>query len=256
MDRLKGKVAIVTGGGSGMGRSACILFAKEGARVVAAEMDAKTGQETVDIIKKAGGDAVFVKTDVSNPSDCQKMVKTAVDTYGKLNVLFNNAGIIGWEGVSLADATLEMFNKVIEVNLKGVFYGMKYAIPEMLKAGGGSIINTSSCVVERTMYHFGGYCASKGGVLALSHQAAADYISQNIRVNAILPGFVKTPMLGIFFAGNPEIEKQQAALHPMGRLGSPDEVAWLVLFLASDESSYITAEDFTIDGGFNRLARA
>lgn len=256
MDRLKGKVAVVTGGGSGMGRSSCVLFAKEGAKVVVAELDAKTGQETVEIIKKAGGDAVFVKTDVSNPSDCQRMVKTAVDTYGKLDILFNNAGIIGWEGVPLADATLEMFNKVVDVDLKGVFHGMKYGIPEMLKAGGGSIINTSSCVVERTMYHFGGYCASKGGVLALSRQAAADYIAKNIRVNCILPGFINTPMLGIFFAGNPEAEKQMATLHPKGRLGTPDEVAWLALFLASDESSYITGIDITIDGGFNRLARA
>lgn len=256
MDRLEGKVAIVTGGGSGMGRSGCVLFAKEGAKVVVAELDDKSGQETVGMIKKASGDAVFVQTDVSNPSDCQKMVKTAVATYGKLDILFNNAGIIGWEGVPLADATLETFSKVIDVNLKGVFYGMKYAIPEMLRAGGGSIINTASNVIERTMYHFGGYCASKGGVLALSRQAAADYISQNIRVNSILPGFIRTPMLGIFFAENPDVEKQLATLHPMGRLGTPEEVAWLVLFLASDESSYITGIDITVDGGFNRLARA
>jgi NAD(P)-dependent dehydrogenase (short-subunit alcohol dehydrogenase family) len=256
MDRLKGKVAIVTGGGSGMGRSGCSLFAKEGAKVVVAELDDKSGQETVAIIKKVGGDAVFVKTDVSNPSDCQRMVKTAVDTYGKLDVLFNNAGIIGWEGVSLADATLETFSEVIDVNLKGVFYGMKYAIPEMIKSGGGSIINTASNVIDRTMYHFGGYCASKGGVMALSRQAATDYITQNIRVNSILPGFIKTPMLRIFLAENPDVEKQLATLHPMGRLGTPDEVAWLVLFLASDESSYITGIDITIDGGFNRLARA
>jgi NAD(P)-dependent dehydrogenase (short-subunit alcohol dehydrogenase family) len=256
MDRLKDKVAIVTGGGSGMGRSACVLFAKEGAKVVVAELDAKSGQETVEMIKKAGGKAVFIKTDVSIPSDCQRMVRTAVDTYGKLDVLFNNAGIIAWEGVPLADATIEMLNKVIDVNLKGVFYGMKYAIPEMIKSGGGSIINTASNVIDRTMYHFGGYCASKGGVMALSRQAATDYITQNIRVNSILPGFIKTPMLGIFLAENPDVEKQLASLHPMGRLGTPDEVAWLVLFLASDESSYITGIDITIDGGFNRLARA
>ena len=256
MDRLKGKVAIITGGGSGMGRSSCVLFAKEGAKVLVAELDTKLGRETVEIIKKAGGDAVFVQTDVSNASDCQRMIKTAVKTYGKLDILFNNAGIIGWEGVPLADATLETFNKVVDVNLKGVFYGMKYAIPEMLKVGVGSIINTSSCVVDRTMYHFGGYCASKGGVLALSRQAAADYIGQNIRVNSILPGFINTPMLGVFFAGNPEVAEQLASLHPKGRLGTPDEVAWLALFLASDESSYITGIDITVDGGFNRLARA
>jgi NAD(P)-dependent dehydrogenase (short-subunit alcohol dehydrogenase family) len=256
MDRLKGKVAIITGTGSGMGRAACILFAKEGAKVVAAELDVKLGQETVDIAKKAGGEAIFVETDVSKPEDCQKMVKAAVDTYGKVDVLYNNAAIIGWEGVPLAEAAIDNFNKVIEVNLKGTFYGMKYTIPEMLKGGGGSIVNASSCVVERTMYNFGGYCASKGGVLALSRQAAADYIDKNIRVNAIHPCFVKTPMLNIFLAGNPEVEKQLATLHPMGRLGNPEEVASLALFLASDEASWITGIDVTVDGGFNRLARA
>ena len=256
MGKLDGKVAIITGAGSGMGRASAILFAKEGAKVVVVDWVAEGGEETVKTIKANGGEAVFVKTDVSKAADIQKMIKTAVDNYGKLNVLFNNAAILDFEGVPLADCTEEKFDRLMSINVKGVFFGMKYAIPEMLKAGGGSIINSASHVVDRTLYNFCGYTASKAAVMGLSRQAAADYITKNIRVNVILPGYIRTPMLESFLAGNPEIEKQLLSVQPIGRFGTPEEVARVALFLASDDSSYMTGADIPVEGGFNRLGRA
>jgi len=256
MGKLDGKVAIVTGAGSGMGMASAILFAKEGAKVVVADWVTEGAEETVKKVKANGGEAVFVKTDVSKAADIQKMIKTAVDNYGKLDVLFNNAAILDFEGVPLADCTEEKFDRLMSVNVKGVFFGMKYAIPEMLKAGGGSIINQASHVVERTLYNFCGYTASKAAVMGLSRQAAADYITKNIRVNVILPGYIRTPMLESFLAANPEVEKQMLSVQPIGRFGTPDEVARVAVFLASDDSSYITGSDIPVEGGFNRLGRA
>jgi len=256
MDRLKDKVAIVTGGGSGIGRAASILFAEEGAKVIVSDWVADKGEETVRTINAAGGEAIFTKTNVSKSKDCQGMVREAVDSYGRLNILFSNAGILGWEGVPLADCTEGKFDEVISINLKGVFLGMKYAIPEMIKTGGGSIVNIASHVVDRCLYNFCGYTASKAGVIGLSRQAAADYITKNVRVNCILPGFIRTPMLENFMQGSHEVEQQLLSLQPIGRFGSPNEIAKVAVFLASDEASYITGAEIPVEGGFNRLGRA
>jgi len=248
MSRLEGKVAIVTGGGSGIGKASATLFAKEGAKVVVADWLPEWGEETVRVIRAAGGEAVFVKTDVSETTDVQNMIKTAVDTYGKLNVLFNNAGILELEDVSITECKEENYDKLLSINLKGVFLGMKYAIPEMLKVGGGSIINTSSGTAIRGWHHFPSYAASKGGIIGLSRQVATDFITKNIRVNCINPMHVLTPMLEKL-QRDPDVWNRILALHPARRLGTPEEIAQIVLFLASDESSYLNGEDILTDGG-------
>jgi len=245
MGRLDNKVAVITGAGSGMGQAAAILFAKEGAKVVVADWIAESGEETVRMVKEAGGEAIFIKVDVSKAEDAQKMIKTTVDTYGKLDVLYNNAGIAG-EAAFTAECTEENWEKVIAVNLKGVWLGMKYAIPEMLKIGGGSIINTASQAGERGMPGIPPYTASKGGVLALSRATAMEYAKKNIRVNCINPGCIATPMA---FGFSEELKKRFTAAVPQGRFGEPEEVANAALFLASDESSHITGHALVVDGG-------
>lgn len=247
MGRLDGKVAVITGAASGIGRATALLFAAEGAKVVAA--DWHEGAGVAEEIRKNGGQCVFVKTDVSQPDDVQRMVNTAVDTYGRLDVIFNNAGVEG-EQAPTADCTLENFDRVIAVNLKGVFLGMKYAIPAMLKNGGGSIVNNASVA---GMVGFAGvpaYCASKGGVIQLSKTAALEYAKQNIRVNAICPGVISTPMVERFVGDNEQTRAAFEALEPVGHFGKPEEVAQLALFLASDESSFCTGAPFVVDGGF------
>jgi NAD(P)-dependent dehydrogenase (short-subunit alcohol dehydrogenase family) len=256
MGKLDNKVAIITGGGSGIGQASAILLAKEGARVLVSGRTTDKLLETVQIIKAAGGEAIFAKTDVSKAEDCEGMVRKAVDNYGRLDILFNNAAILELEGVPLADCTVEKFDKVISVNLRGAFLCMKYSIPEMIKMGGGSIINTTSHVFERCLYNFCGYTASKGGVIGLARQAAADYITKNIRVNCIVPAFIKTSMFDSFLGGDPKNEERLLAVQPIGRFGSPSEAAQAVLFLASNDSSYITGTEIYVDGGFNRLGRA
>ena len=243
MGRLDGKVAIITGAGSGMGRAAALLFAKEGAKVVVADWVAGDGEETVRMVKEAGGEAIFVQTDVSKAEDVKKMVKTAVDTYGKLDVLFNNAGIAELEMTPTPEIKEENWDKVIAINLKGVFLGMKYAIPEMLKSGGGSIINTASGAAVQPLPGIASYNASKGGVISLTRGTALEYARKNIRVNYINPGPTVSRL-------NPQWvteiwEKHSAS----GRLANPEEIAQAALFLASDESSHVTASGVTVDGG-------
>jgi len=245
MGKLDGKVAIITGAGSGMGRAAAVLFAKEGAKVVVADWAVEAGKETVRMIKEAGGEAIFVKADVSKAEDVKKMVKTSVDTYGKLDVLYNNAGI-GCEVAPIAECTEDNWDKTIAVNLKGVFLGMKYAIPEMLKSGGGSIINTASQAARRCHPNLSPYNASKGGVISLTRGTAIEYATKNIRINCICPGAVATPLLLGF---NPRLLERMKSAIPLGRYAQPEEVAQLALFLASDESSFINGADLVIDGG-------
>jgi len=249
MGRLKGKVALITGAGSGMGQVAAILFAKEGAKVVVVDWVAEGGEETVRMIKEAGGEATFVKADVSRAEDAKRMIRATVDSYGKLDILYNNAGIQG-DVVRTADLSEENYDKVMAINLKGVWLGMKYAIPEMIRTGGGSIINTASMsgamVAMKGAPHYG---ASKGGVVALSRVTAIEYVTKNIRVNCINPGLTLTPMSRGVMERDPEAFKRLTDPLPMGRPAEPEEIAQAALFLASDESSYITGTALVVDGG-------
>ena len=245
MGRIDGKVAIITGAGAGIGRAAAILFAKEGAKVVVSDWVREGGEETVRIIKEAGGEAIFIKADVSKTEDVKKMIKSAIDTYGKLNVLYNNAAINSAE--LLVESTEENFEKIIAVNVKGVWLGMKYAIPEMIKSGGGSIINAASIAADMAQRRSSIYAASKGAIISMSRVAAVEYAALNIRVNCIKPGVILTPMAVHILS--PEVLKHIEDGTPQGRLGKSEDVAQAALFLASDESSFVTGQKLTVDGG-------
>jgi NAD(P)-dependent dehydrogenase (short-subunit alcohol dehydrogenase family) len=246
--RLKDKVALITGAGSGIGREAALLFAKEGARVVAVDMNDAAGEETVAAVEKSGGRATFAHADVSRPSEVEAMVATAKKTYGRLNVLFNNAGIFPANDGSVLETDEKTWDLVLSVNLKGVFLGCKYGIPAMLESGGGSIINTASFVaLMGSATPQIAYTASKGGVLALTREIAVEFARKGIRVNAICPGPVDTPLLQELFS-DPARKARRLVHIPMGRLAQAKEVAQAALFLASDDSSYVNGTAFTVDG--------
>lgn len=245
MGRLDNKVAIITGAGMGMGQAAAFIFAKEGAKVVVADWNDKAGEETVKTIKKNGGEAIFVKADVSKASDVENLVKKAVATYGKLDVIYNNAAILG-KAAPTEKTAEDDWDRIQAINLKGVWLGMKYAIPQMLKQGKGSIINTASQCGDRGTRYLGAYCAAKGGVLALTRVTAMELAAKNIRVNALNPGIIATPMVK---ALSKEEQAGFAAIIPQRRLGEPEEVAYAALFLASDESSHVTGHTLVVDGG-------
>lgn len=245
MGRLDNKVAIITGAGMGMGQAGALLFAREGAKVVVVDWNAEAGEETVKMIKSAGGEAIFVKADVSKARDVESVVKKTIDAYGKLDVIYNNAAIIGRPDY-IENMTEEEWEKIIAINLKGVWLGMKYAIPELLKSGGGSVINTASQCGDRGTRNLGVYCAAKGGVLALTRVVAMELAKKNIRVNALNPGIIGSPMV----LNMPKEEQEGfAAIIPQKRLGKPEEVAYAALFLASDESSHVTGHTLVVDGG-------
>ena len=249
--RLEGKVAIVTGATAGMGRAAAELFAEEGAKVVMCGRREEMGQEIVELIKGRGGEATFVTADVSNTEDVKRVIKTAVDTYGKLDVLFNNAGIDSGLMDDPTQESEEDWDRVIDVNLKGTFLCTKYAVLEMRKAGGGSIINNSSVNDSQAGFAATSYHASKGGVTAMTKKAAVAYAADNIRVNALNPGVIATEMADIPWdkLSDPDATEWLQRLQPLHRMGHPMDVAYAALYFASDESAFVTGATLIIDGG-------
>jgi NAD(P)-dependent dehydrogenase (short-subunit alcohol dehydrogenase family) len=247
MDRLQGKVALITGSGSGMGRASSLLFAEEGARVVVVDRVASSGDETVRMIRDAGGEASFVNADVAEAAGAEMMVSTAVATYGRLDVLFNNAGIEG-PSVKLLEYGEDNWHRVIAVNLTAVYYAMRAAIPHMVEQGGGVILSTASVAGLVGLARSSAYSAAKAGVIGLSRTVALEYGAQNIRVNCICPGFIHTPMMDRVLGGRP-----QAAIEPhvpLHRVGQVEDIARAALYLASDEAAYVTGVPFVVDGGY------
>jgi len=247
MERLKNKVALITGGGSGIGRATCLLFAREGAKVVVADYIAEGGNETMQQIRAGGGEAIFVQADVSKSADVQNMIAATVQTYKRVDVLFNNAGIEG-PSAKLANYKEEDWDRVIAIDLTAVYLGMKYVIPEMLKQGGGVIISTASVAGLVGFPGSGAYAAAKAGVINMTRMVALEYADKNIRVNCICPGIIETPMVDRVMGNRPKDRVVKA--EPIGRLGQPEDIANAALFLASDESSFATGAPFIIDGGY------
>lgn len=246
MKILEGKTAIVTGGGSGIGRSIACLYAAEGARVVVADLQAKGGGETVDLIRNGGGEAIFVKSDAAVAADQEKLALVALDTYGALHIACNNAGI-GGVSAPVGEYPIEGWDQVIAVNLSGVFYGMRYQIPAMLKSGGGVIVNMASILGTVGFANSAAYVAAKHGVVGLTKNIALEYGTSGIRANAVGPAFIETPLLDGFDDSAMTWLKSK---HPIGRLGTSEEVAELVLFLSSDKASFITGSYYPVDGGY------
>ena len=250
--KLNGKVALITGAGSGMGRATALLFAQEGAKVVAAGRTLATLEETVNSIKQAGGQAVAVCADVSKETDAENMVRVAVQKFDKLDILFNNAGVTG-EWLATHEQTEEGWDEVVGINLKGIFLGSKYAIREMLKVGGGSIINTASVNGIVAMPQYAAYCASKGGAVNLTRSLAIEYAKQNIRVNCICPGMIRTEMLQRAIDINPNGEKDLVAIQPTGRIGEPKDIAMAALYFAGDDSAFTTGAILPVDGAYTAV---
>jgi NAD(P)-dependent dehydrogenase (short-subunit alcohol dehydrogenase family) len=248
MRRFDGKVALVTGGNSGIGRATALAFGREGAKVVLAARRENLGQAVRQEIINNGGEAVFFKTDVSIQAEVENLIKKTIDQYGRLDLAFNNAGV-GGPLSRLAKQTMENWDMVINTNLKGVWLCLKYEIEQMLKQGGGVIVNTASTAGISGSPGSAIYSASKHGVLGLTKSAAADYAAKNIRINAVCPGPIMTPMLEEGFIQRPAMMEAYLSTVPMGRFGVPEEIAGAVLWLCSDEASYMTGYSMTIGGG-------
>ena len=249
MNRLEGKVALITGGGSGIGKASCLLFASEGAKVVAVDMKVESAEQTVEEIRKAGGEARAFAADISKASDAEAMVRFAEEQFGALHVAFNNAGIFHPDDDSVTNTPEEIWDLVIDVNLKGVFLGCRYEIPALLRAGGGSIINTASFVaVMGAAAPQIAYTASKGGVLAMTREIAVEFARKNIRANALCPGPVQTPLLAELLSDSARRNRRLVHIPP-GRFAEANEIASAALFLATDESSYVNGTTFLVDGG-------
>lgn len=250
-NQFKGKVALVTGAAGGIGRATAMAFAAKGASVVVS--DYVNGEETVQLIKKAGGDAIFIQADVSDPTAVKNLMDKIESHYGHLDCAHNNAGFIG-KVSAIADCTMEDFEKMVNVNFKGVFLCMKYEVPLMLKNGGGAIVNTASAAGLVGVAGIGGYCGTKWGVIGLTKAAAVDYAQLGIRVNAVCPGSIRTNMLLGMFDFNeddPGFKQNTQIDHPVGRMGKPEEIASAVVYLCSHEASFVTGHAMAVDGGYS-----
>ncbi|NJD01839.1 MAG: glucose 1-dehydrogenase [Ruminiclostridium sp.] len=245
--RLQNKVAVITGGGSGIGRAAALLLAKEGAKVVIAGRRHKPLEETVDLIKSAGGDAICLSIDVSKTGEVKKMIDVAVNTYRKIDILYNNAAVFTGTGKNVVELDEDEWDDLMDTNLKGVFLCCKYVIPHMINNGGGSIINCSSISGHLGQRRQGAYNAAKGGIEMLSKCMALDFAEYKIRVNTVCPAWVETDF------NREDVAKRKdevLKLHPAGRIGQPEDVAYAVLYLASDESAWVTGTSLMVDGGY------
>jgi NAD(P)-dependent dehydrogenase (short-subunit alcohol dehydrogenase family) len=244
---VAGKVALITGAGSGIGRASALAFAREGAKVVVADVIVEGGEETVRLIQQAGGEAVFMRADVSQAVEVEALVKKAVATYGRLDCAHNNAGIEG-PGATTVEYAEAMWDRVIAVNLKGVWLCMKYEITEMLKHGGGAIVNTASTAGLVGYPRGSAYVASKHGVVGLTKTAVLEYAKSGVRVNAVCPGAIDTPMMGRITDHRPQRAARMAAAEPVGRMGQPGEIAEAVVWLCSDAASFVTGHAMAVDG--------
>jgi NAD(P)-dependent dehydrogenase (short-subunit alcohol dehydrogenase family) len=243
---VTGKVALVTGSSSGIGRASALAFAREGAQVVVSDVSVAGGEETVRLIQQAAGEAVFVKADVSQPAEVEALIAKTVETYGRLDCAHNNAGIAG-RTARVADDTEENWDQILAINLKGVWLCMKYEIPAMLQHGGGAIVNTASDAGLIGLRRAGAYVASKHGVVGLTKTAALEYAKAGIRVNAVCPGPIDTPMLQ---QASGRVIEQMAAAQPNGRLGKPEEIAEAAMWLCSGAASFVTGHPMPVDGGY------
>ena len=249
MGRLDNKVALITGAGGGIGRETALLFAKEGCKVLAADVNDAAGNATVELVREFSNDVVYIHADVSQSADCESMIRASEDHFGALHILFNNAGIMHPDDGDAMQTSEEIWDLTMDINLKGVYLGCKFGIPAIKRSGGGSVINTASFVaLMGAATPQLAYTASKGGVLAMSRELAIIHARENIRCNALCPGPLHTKMLMDFL--NTDEKKQRRLVHiPMGRFGLASEMAQAALYLASDESSYVNGTEFVVDGG-------
>ena len=247
--QLEGKSALVTGGASGIGRAAAIAFAREGARVAVSDVNSQGGEETVRIIEDSGGEALWAPADVSDSSQVRALVRQTVSAYGRLDCAFNNAGITVTRRTPMVDLTEEEWDRLMGINLKGVWLCLKYEIPEMIRTGGGAIVNTSSTAGLVGSIGLASYVASKHGVAGLSKAAALEHSRDGVRVNAVCPGPIRTPLTEGVMAANEGAEERYTSRAPMGRMGTPEEVAEAVIWLCSDAASFVTGHTMTVDGG-------
>ena len=250
MARLaEGKIALVTGGSSGIGRATALVFSREGATVIITDVDSKGGEETVTRIMETGGKSIFLNADVSQAREVESIVSTTVKLYGRLDIAFNNAGV-GGHGIPTHEYEEDSWDRILNINLKGVWLCMKYEIAQMLRQGGGSIVNTASVAGLVGWRHTSAYVASKHGVIGLTKSAALEYAQQGIRINSVCPGIIRTPIVERVIARDPQRESWMTETEPIGRLGNPTEVAEAVVWLCSNAASFVTGHGMAVDGGW------